>query len=87
MPAVTKVLYPLQCFSKVDLIRCREPRGPLSNWLDSTTVPSLRAIRMTAGAFRPVHLALFATVAAVSVFRGIGALTRLVLASHDLVPS
>jgi hypothetical protein len=87
MPAVTKLLYPLQWFSKADLIRCREPRGPLSSWLDSTTVLSLRAVRMTASAFRPVHLALFATVAAVSILRGVGALARLVLASHDLVPS
>ena len=41
---------------------------------------------MTACAFRSVHLALFAIVAAVSVLRGVGALARLVLASHGLIP-
>lgn len=43
----------------------------------------LRAIRMTAGALGPVHLALFATVAAVAIFRSVGALTRAVLTIHD----
>ena len=42
---------------------------------------------MTAGAYRPVHIALFATVAAASVLRRVRAFARLVFASHDLVLS
>jgi hypothetical protein len=61
-------------------------RAP-SNLPSLTSVLRLCAVRMTAGAFGPVHLALFAAIAAVSIFRGVGALTCLVLAFHDLVPS
>jgi len=50
--------------------------------LGLTAILSLRAVRMATGALRPVHLALFATIAAMSIFRGVGAFARLVSAFH-----